>query len=299
MRKGKLNLLVLMLLAFGSTAQRRLPTREETALRKQKQQAVREKDSINRAQVKAWRLPIILKFQLANGFAVMDQNQSPFKVYSSVGSGGELQLGFKAANDVSMGIGVNVMNFLVDNTTLQQSVKQWLAKDDYTSTVVSYQKTSVTKTGLFFYTSYWHYRAKSVMEFYTKLSFTFSEYRMDYIAFSRENNTHFSEYDLVNKHSTFQGLMPSMGVNYARKLSSACYLTLAGEYGYNITQATTLTQVNKNSDGGGYQKELPLPVPVHFIQLNIGVMLRPFNKLHPGESRYDDEILNRINGKNN
>jgi hypothetical protein len=93
--------------------------------------------------------------------------------------------------------------------------------------------------------------------------------------------------------------MPSMGVNYALRLSSACYLTLAGEYGYNITQAAMLTQVNKNSDGGGFEREIPLPVPVHFMQLNIGIMLRPFNKLQPGESRYHDEVLKKINGKNN
>ncbi len=296
--KGTFCILLLLLLAIIAPAQRRTVTSEEREQKKQQHQEAQRRDSTRRSQYLRVRLPVVFKFQVASGFALMNNNQSPLKVHSSVGSGAELQLGFKMAKHICLGAGINIMNYFVDNLALQRSVKTLFEQADYTTTVTSYKNVSFTRGNLFFYSSYWSYRPKSVLECYAKLAMTHSGYTIDYLVFSRKNDSHYSELNSLHSQAAFSGMMPSVGANYALRLAPIIYLTLTGEYGYSITNSETLMQINKNSEGGGFYKAMMLPTPAHFVQLNIGMMLRPFNTIRPGEMKYDAETVKRANEKN-
>lgn len=273
--------------------------KSDSISRKHRKQESIKRDSINRANTRSLQTSVILKFHWAGSYCNLDNRASGLNMKSGWGTGAEFQIGYKAHQFVSVCFGLNVIDYDFDNPKLQSSVLNIPDKSVYSSIVAASSTTSLTKTGVFVQSSYWHYQPKSVLECYARLSLTNVHTNIDYLIFRRLPNSHYTEYDTYKGINNLVGFMPSLGLSYSARLWKLMYFTCSGEYGYNFTSINKITETSRNSYGEQFQRELIAPTPTHFLQLNAGLMLRPFNRVRSSEKEYKEPLFSEINRKNN
>lgn len=293
---------ILCLICFVSlrlVAQRTRLNAEQIEKHKLARRTARMNDSILKSQAKWIPRKGIFKFQLASGYANMKQQASSIVFQSNTGLGVDIMMGFKMGKHISLGPGLNVINYAIDNNSLMNSFDELYNQTGYYTNITSYKKSSLTKSAFYLYASYWQYKRKSVLELYGKLALANVQYPIDVIVFRRKDSTHYSEYFSFNQKNNFPGVMPSAGLSYSWRLTRWLYAICAGEYGYYFTDNNFITMSMHNSDGNFYNKNMAIPTPKHFIQFNVGFVLRPNNRIFPYEKYYEEKDYKQIHDRNN
>ena len=285
-----------LMYALQATAQRVQLSKEQ---RLHNREVQRKNDSILKSQVKFLRTPLIVKLQIAGGMVSFKNPASPIRMNSGYGIGGEVFLGTKLSKPVSVGGGINVLVYALDNNVIQDNIHAYYEKTHYTNITNSFKETSLTKSSFFMQGSYWRYTPNSILEVFGKVAITYSQYTMDVHSFHRADSAHFSELYTLSKKISLPGMMPAFGAAYHLRLSRLAYVTMAGEYGYNICAPAELDEVYHNSNGGMHVNHIQAPTPVHFLQFNVGIMFRPFNKIYPKEEEYEPSYFLKNNERNN
>lgn len=269
-----------------------------TASSQNGQQHPSQSDS-GKTQLKKVRTAILLKLHWANGYSLMKRGNSLLDMKSGLGSGAELQIGLKLHKYVSLSFGINLLDYAFDQKRLDNSLMSLSINQPYTSMLVASRESTLTKAGLFICSSYWVYRPKNVFEFYAKLSLTNTHILVDDLIYKRSPDNHYSEYLSYKGNNNMPGCMPSLGLTYSLKIWNLMYFTLSGEYGYNITSKNMITETRHTSYGEEFQQKIVAPSPTHFLQLNAGLMLRPFNRVRSSEKEYQEPLFGELNQKNN
>jgi len=298
----RLIFLCIILLSFSSTLEaqhRRVLTKEERRELAEKRLAARQKDSINRSQQKELTLSGFFKFDFINAYTPVRKRNDPlsFGLPIDYGYGGEMQFGIKVHKNVSIGAGLNVINFDVRREEMERNLLQSLADASHTSQVAVFDHSYFLKVSGFLYASYWQYRPKSVLEFYTKMAYCNTQLALQSSIFRREFNSKKSEYSKFSGYNTQEGFMPAMGGSYSLKLYRVLYFHLAGEYGYMINPEKRISKETRTSDNTIKREEVKISAPLHFLQLNAGLMIRLSNTIPPKDHQY--EKVERKNQKNN
>lgn len=253
--------------------------------------ATKESDLLQRKafreQSKMYYRPEFFRISSANGFGFMNCNGKKLNIHSGFGSGIEMLLGMKTSRNFTLGIGFNAMNYGINQDKFRQGLLDFYQEGDFEVSLTQRRKNSLTKTALFFYGSYWNYRPKSILEFFGKCSITASNYNLNSIVLMRDTTNNFSAFVVFRNPINIIGVMPSIGMNYSLKLSSAFYFTTSVEYGYNFsTIAFTNAEFHTSTSNDVRIEKTIVPSPTHFVQLSLGITIKPFNRVYPNEKEY-------------
>ncbi len=258
-----------------------------------------QKDSLKKMPCKINRSAAFLKLGFNSGLVNFDNNTSRIIFQSGLGLGADATLGFKVHKNFALGFGGNYTSYRLNKKLLDQSIDNFFSEYDYNVIDTSDKAGRMSRTSVYLYASYWLYRPKYVLEFYTKLCFGYTRLQLSNIVYRHKVFSKYSEYFVLNKKNTYAGFLPMAGISYSKALSRLVYIYLTAEYGYYFNNFNMLQGNHYSSDGAEEVYNLNVPKAEHIFQANIGVMLRPFNKIKAHEKEYNQEMSDKINTKNN
>lgn len=258
-----------------------------------------QKDSLRKLPYKINKSAILLKLGLSSGLVNFDNNTSRIIFQSGLGIGGDMTLGFKVHKHFALGFGGHHASYLLNKELLDKSINNFFSDYDYNIIDTSDKAGRMSRTSMYLYASYWLYHPKYVFEFYTKLCFGYTRLQLSNVIYRHKVFSKYSEYFVLNKKNTYAGFLPMAGISYSKSLNRLAYLYLGVEYGYYFNNFKKMQGNHYSSAGAEETYDLNIPQAAHILQANIGVMLRPFNKVKAHEKKYNQEISDKISTKNN